>query len=76
MRFFPQNNRRFRAEETGLQITSILVAFSFSSMTCFRMVREDLMASFNVMDWSGEWEREIRSHTQHVLNNLPAEVRG
>lgn len=36
---------------TGSYITSMLVAFSFSSITCFRMVREDLMASFNVMDW-------------------------
>lgn len=35
-----------RAEEQ----TSMLVALSFSSITCFRMVREDLMASFNVMD--------------------------
>lgn len=28
----------------------MLVAFNFSSMTCFRMTREDLMASFSVMD--------------------------
>lgn len=28
----------------------MLVAFSFSSITCFRMVRDDLMASFNVID--------------------------
>lgn len=35
----------------------MLVAFSFSSMTCFRMTREDLMASFSVMDWktNGSW---------------------
>lgn len=29
---------------------STLVALSFSSITCFRMVRADLQASFNVMD--------------------------
>lgn len=29
----------------------MLVAFSFSSITCFRIVRDDLMASFSVMDW-------------------------
>jgi len=28
----------------------MLVAFSFSSITCFRMTREDLIASFSVMD--------------------------
>lgn len=28
----------------------MLVAFSFSSITCFRIVRDDLMASFSVMD--------------------------
>lgn len=31
--------------------TSMLVALSFSSITCFRMVRDDLMASFSVMDY-------------------------
>lgn len=31
-------------------VTSMLVAFSFSSITCFRMTREDLIASFSVMD--------------------------
>ena len=30
--------------------TSTLVSLSFSSMTCLRMVMEDLMASFRVMD--------------------------
>lgn len=28
----------------------MLVAFSFSSITCFRMTREDLIASFSVID--------------------------
>lgn len=31
-------------------VTSMLVAFSFSSITCFRMTREDLIASFSVID--------------------------
>lgn len=37
--------------------TSMLVAFSFSSITCFRMVKDDLMASFNVMDCKLEMEK-------------------
>lgn len=40
--------RRNRARNE--EQTSMLVALSFSSITCFRMVRDDLMASFNVMD--------------------------
>lgn len=40
-----QHEKAFQGEPT-----SILVAFSFSSITCFRMVRDDLMASFNVID--------------------------
>ena len=43
-----QNNESGRAQT---KVTSMFVEFSFSSITCFRIVREDLMASFNVMDW-------------------------
>ena len=40
----------FRERIRNEERTSMLVALSFSSITCFRMVRDDLMASFNVMD--------------------------
>lgn len=40
--------------------TSMLVAFSFSSITCFRIVRDDLMASFSVIDLLKKKPEEIR----------------
>lgn len=44
----------------------MLVALSFSSITCFRIVRDDLMASFNVMDC--ELTRERRTNrTENLL---------
>ncbi len=39
---------------TILLLTSTFVSLSFSSMTCFRMVRACLHASFRVIDWKGE----------------------
>lgn len=43
--------------------TSMLVALSFSSITCFRMVRDDLMASFNVMDCQIDMDKEKKIQT-------------
>lgn len=48
--------------------TSMLVAFSFSSITCFRMVRDDLMASFNVIDCL--FKREKRGLKQEVMLDM------
>lgn len=47
----------------------MLVAFSFSSITCFRMVRDDLMASFNVMDYFVKMvkrERKVRIYVIYL----------
>lgn len=45
----------------------MLVAFSFSSITCFRMVRDDLMASFNVMDCSVKKEKGQRKISNSAI---------
>lgn len=45
----------------------MLVAFSFSSITCFRMVRDDLMASFNVMDCLVKKEKEQRKISNSAI---------
>ncbi len=44
----------------------MLVALSFSSITCFKIVRDDLMASFNVMDC--QLPREKRQTEEIQLN--------
>lgn len=60
-------HRKIKCLKTEEQ-TSMLVALSFSSITCFRMVRDDLMASFSVMDCHLFFLNETKK-TQWLFNS-------
>lgn len=48
----------------------MLVALSFSSITCFRMVRDDLMASFNDIDFSRQMLTKKQKEKTMFIHNM------